>query len=105
MSLKDRLVERGKKLASSDTVVRIISNDRVMRVATGVMDARSRMRAAADLAAEAWSVLLNGHELPTIDPALEGGADVVQSRAKKTNGSHAAEAPAVSTDAPAASPK
>src|SRR5262249_14426521 len=72
-----------KKIATSAPVVRLLGNDKVMRVATGVMDARTRVRAAADLAAEAWSVLLNGHTLPTIDPALEGGAAVREAR---TNG-------------------
>ena len=35
MSLRDRLVERGKQIASSGVVVRLISNDRVMAIATG----------------------------------------------------------------------
>src|SRR5262245_42487983 len=96
MSFKERIVAQGKKLASSGPVVRLIGNERVMRVATGVMDARSRVRAAADLAAEAWSVLMNGHALPTIDPALEGGADVrgAAVNEKTTNGTGAAAAPA-----------
>lgn len=72
MSLKDRLVEQGKKIASSGVVMRLVSNDRVMRVATGVMDARSRLGAARAPMAEALSILLDGHALPTIDPALEG---------------------------------
>ena len=66
MSMKDRLVEQGKKLASSGPVVRLVSNDGVMRVATGVMDARTRLRAAAEHASEAWNILLNGHALPNI---------------------------------------
>jgi 8-amino-7-oxononanoate synthase len=72
MSLKDRLVERGKKLASSGVVVRLVSNDTVMKLATGVMDARSRLEAVRAPISEAFSILLNGHALPTIDPALEG---------------------------------
>jgi len=75
--VKDRLVEQGKKLASSSTVVRLISNDRVMQVATGLMDARGRIALAREKASEAWSLLLHGHGLPTIDPALDGGDDVV----------------------------
>ncbi|MDI1481156.1 aminotransferase class I/II-fold pyridoxal phosphate-dependent enzyme [Polyangium sp. y55x31] len=74
MSVIDRL---GKKLSSSSAVMRLISNDRVMQVATGLMDARGRLEAAKERASEAWSILLNGHALPTIDPALEGGDDVV----------------------------
>lgn len=76
MSMKDRLVGRGKKLATSGVVVRLMGNDRVMRVATGVMDAPERVRAAAQLAGEALDVLLHGHALPTIDPSLEGDDEV-----------------------------
>ncbi|MDI3283421.1 aminotransferase class I/II-fold pyridoxal phosphate-dependent enzyme [Polyangium sp. 15x6] len=79
MSVIDRL---GKKLSSSSAVMRLISNDRVMQVATGLMDARGRLEAAAERASEAWSILLNGHALPTIDPALEGGDDVVGAAGK-----------------------
>src|SRR3954464_8833018 len=106
MSMKDRLVEQGKKLASSGPVVRLISNDGVMRVATGVMDARSRFQAAAEHASEAWNVLVNGHALPTIDPALEGDTEAKGDRAPvvKTNGAAArpvvAEAPSESAPAP-----
>ncbi len=71
MSMKDRLVDQAKKLASSGRVVRVVSNDRVMRLATGVMDAKNRLRAARELAAEAWDILLNGHALPNLDPALD----------------------------------
>ncbi|AGP36148.1 aminotransferase class I/II-fold pyridoxal phosphate-dependent enzyme [Sorangium cellulosum] len=76
MSMKDRLVDQAKKLASSSTVVRVVSNDRVMRLATGVMDAKNRLRAAGERAAEAWDILLNGHALPNIDPALDDEAGV-----------------------------
>jgi len=73
----NRLVEQGKKLVSSDKVVRLLSNDGVMKVATGLMDARSRLDAAAEKASEAFDILLHGHELPTIDPALDGNDEVV----------------------------
>jgi 8-amino-7-oxononanoate synthase len=93
MSIKDRLVEQGKKLATSGVVLRVISDDRMMKVATGVMDARTRLRAAKDLAGEAWTVLLNGHALPTIDPALEGDTEATgrtpTNGAAKTNGAAA----------------
>ena len=68
--------EQGRKLASSSAFVRLVSNDRVMHVANGIMDARNRLNAAREHAAEAWNVLVNGHALPTIDPALEGEAEV-----------------------------
>ena len=84
MGIKDRLVEQGKKITTSGTFVRLVSNDRVMRVATGIMDARGRLREAGEHASQAWSILLNGHALPTIDPALEGEPDVTGYRS--TNG-------------------
>jgi 8-amino-7-oxononanoate synthase len=91
MSLKDRLVEQGKKISTSGTFVRLVSNDKVMRVATGLMDAKSRLNAAQGLASEAWSIIINGHALPNIDPALEGEPDV-SAPAKKSysNGNNGA---------------
>ena len=83
MGVRDLLVDQGKKLASSQFVLRLISNDRVMKVATGVMDARSRLRAAADKMAEAGSILVEGHGMPNIDPALDGEPEVT---ARPTNG-------------------
>lgn len=113
--MKDRIREQGRKLATSGVVTRLISNDRVMKVATGLMDAKARMRAAGELASEAWSVLLNGHALPTIDPALEGDDEVVarpkaNGTAGKANGHAAASgggtngSTAASASAPAAGP-
>jgi 8-amino-7-oxononanoate synthase len=77
MSIRERLAEQGKRLVSSRMVLRMTSSDRVMRVANGVMDAKSRFRAAGDRVAEAWSILLNGYGLPTIDPALDDDGDVI----------------------------
>jgi len=93
VSLMNRIVEQGKKLASSDQVVRLLSNDRVMKVATGLMDARTRIEAATEKASEALDILINGHALPTIDPALEGNDEVVAKPA-----SPAAEKPAAKTE-------
>lgn len=45
-------------------VMRVVSSDRVMKAAEGIMDARSRFRAA-------WNIIKDGHELPNIDPALD----------------------------------
>jgi 8-amino-7-oxononanoate synthase len=64
MALKDLIVERGKRALQGPAVMRWVSDDRVMKAAEGVMDARSRVRAA-------WRALVNGHELPNIDPALD----------------------------------
>ena len=44
--------------------MRWVSDDRVMRAADGLMDARGRVR-------DAWKVLTHGYELPNIDPALD----------------------------------
>src|SRR4051794_16041634 len=71
MGWKNRLVERGKQLAMTPRVLRVISDDRVMKAAEGVMDARIRMRAAASKAGEAWQLLTRGHDLPSIDPSID----------------------------------
>jgi 8-amino-7-oxononanoate synthase len=84
MSIKERFAEQGKKLAGSRLFLRVTSSDRVMRIATGAMDARNRVRAASDRVAEAWSILLNGYGLPTIDPALDDDGDVVGAGASGT---------------------
>jgi 8-amino-7-oxononanoate synthase len=71
MNLKSRIVERGKQLVQSPRVMRWVSDDRVMKAAEGVLDARSRVRLA-------WRMLTNGHELPPVDPALDDSiADTV----------------------------
>jgi 8-amino-7-oxononanoate synthase len=99
MTIRDRLVEQGKKIASSGVVMRLVSNDTVMRVATSVMDARTRIGAARGPLAEAVSILVNGHALPTIDPALEGEADATGK--PRANGA-AAPAPVNGAARPAA---
>ena len=65
MSLIDRI-------GSSSTVMRLLSDDRVMKVTTGVMDAKSRFSSAKELATQALLILRDGHAMPTIDPALDG---------------------------------
>ena len=76
MGWKNRLVERSKKIAMTPRVLRVLSDDRVMRAAEGVMDARTRMRAAADKAGEAWQLLVQGRALPTIDPSIVDDVDL-----------------------------
>jgi 8-amino-7-oxononanoate synthase len=79
MGFKQRLVARGRKVFLSPSVMRVMSDDRLMKAAEGVMDARTRVKAA-------WHALVNGHELPNIDPAL----DVLASeRTEKVNGAAA----------------
>ncbi|HTQ07248.1 MAG TPA: aminotransferase class I/II-fold pyridoxal phosphate-dependent enzyme [Polyangiaceae bacterium] len=69
----------------SPALMRFVSDDRVMRAAEGLMDARSRVR-------DAWKVLTNGYELPNIDPALDENvgervaARSSQAEAKPANG-------------------
>jgi len=64
MGLKSRIVGRGKQLVQRPAVMRWVSDDRVMKAAEGVMDARSRVKLA-------WHMLKNGHALPAVDPALD----------------------------------
>ena len=97
MSLKQRFVHRSKKLAMSPPVMRWVSDDRVMKAAEGVMDARGRVK-------EAGRVLRDGHELPAIDPALDDSIaeevdeDSSYPAARPTNGT--ATSGAAITDAP-----
>jgi 8-amino-7-oxononanoate synthase len=64
MGLRQRIVQRSKEALLNPSVMRWVTDDRVMKATEGLMDARIRMKAA-------WHVLLNGHELPNIDPALD----------------------------------
>jgi 8-amino-7-oxononanoate synthase len=66
MGLKSRIVDRGKQLVQSPRVMRWVSDDRVMKAAEGVLDAKTRVRLA-------WHMLKNGHGLPHVDPALDDG--------------------------------
>jgi 8-amino-7-oxononanoate synthase len=93
MGWKSRLVERGKQIAMTPRVLKVISDDRVMRAAESVMDARVRMRAAAQKAGEAWQLLVQGHALPSIDPSIVDDIDLPEPRVRiepgtngKTNG-------------------
>jgi 8-amino-7-oxononanoate synthase len=83
MAIRDRLVDQAKRIASSGAFLRLVSNDRVMKIATGVMDARGRVNAA-------WDILVNGHGLPNIDPSLDDEAGVHVRPAEKGNGAAAA---------------
>jgi 8-amino-7-oxononanoate synthase len=64
MGLKSRIVGRGKQLVQKPAVMRWVSDDRVMKAAEGVLDARTRVKLA-------WHMLKNGHGLPAVDPALD----------------------------------
>ena len=75
MAFKD-LLDRGKKLAESPAVMRLIASDRVMKIATGVLEARQRFEEAGGLAREALRVLIDGHEMPVIDQGLQRDEDI-----------------------------
>ncbi len=64
MGLTQRLVDKGKARLMRPSILRWVTDDRVMRATEGLMDARLRVKAA-------WRLLLNGHELPPVDPALD----------------------------------
>jgi 8-amino-7-oxononanoate synthase len=64
MGLTKRISSRSKKIVLNPTVMRWMTDDRVMKAAEGVMGARTRVRAA-------WKILVDGHELPAVDPALD----------------------------------
>jgi len=90
VGLRQELLTRSKKALLSPAVMRWVSDDRVMKAAEGLMDARSRVR-------DAWKVLIQGYELPNIDPALDenvgertrGDADEVKPKTNGSNGSAA----------------
>jgi 8-amino-7-oxononanoate synthase len=76
MGLRQALVDKGKQALLSPSVMRWVSDDRVMKATEGLLDARGRLKAA-------WSVLLKGHELPNVDPALD---ENVGTTLKSSNG-------------------
>lgn len=79
--LRQKLLNRGKEIILSPQVMRLISDDRIMKTAEGLMDARSRLKAA-------WGILKDGYELPQVDPALDDrlGEQVDSGAGRKTNG-------------------
>ncbi len=64
MTLKERIADQGRKVLNNPVVLKWTTDDRVKRAAEGVLDIRGR-------AQEAWKILINGHGLPAIDPALD----------------------------------
>ena len=74
------ILERGKKLASSPAVMKLLASDRVMKVATGVMEARERFGEATVLWREGVRVLTDGHAMPNLDPSLDGNWQRVEAR-------------------------
>ncbi len=71
--------------------MRLISNDRVMKLTSGVLEARERFGEAAGYWREGMKVLVNGHALPNIDPSLDsdealGATSAPEAAPPKTNG-------------------
>ncbi|HEY6079902.1 MAG TPA: aminotransferase class I/II-fold pyridoxal phosphate-dependent enzyme [Polyangiaceae bacterium] len=80
MGLRQTLVDKGKRALLRPAVLRWVSDDRVMKATEGLLDARGRLKAA-------WTVLLNGHELPNVDPALDDSiGESAPVAAAKSNG-------------------
>src|SRR5689334_13660450 len=80
MGLTKKITNRGKKMVMTPTVMRWISDDRVMKAAEGMLGARTRVRAA-------WKVLVDGHSLPAVDPALDDSIGETPARPNgKANG-------------------
>jgi len=90
MGLRSRIVDRGKQLVQSQlvqspTVMRWVSDDRVLKAAEGVLDARTRVKLA-------WHMLKNGHALPAVDPALDDSLGETIDGSRPANGGRASAA-------------
>mgnify|MGYP001604941254 FL=1 len=83
MSWKSKLLEQGSKVLTNPTVMRLATDDRVMRVAEGLMDAPIRLQGA-------WKILRDGYELPNVDPALDEDRTAPSKPNGAKNGAHAA---------------
>ncbi len=96
MGLRQALVDKGKQALLRPSVMRWVSDDRVMKATEGLLDARGRLKAA-------WSVLKNGHELPNVDPALDEniGTSAPATSARNGHASAASNGHAKSAAAPA----
>ena len=64
MTLKERIADRGRRVLSNPLVLKWSTDDHIKRAAESVLDMRSR-------AQEAWRILVNGHALRAVDPALD----------------------------------
>lgn len=74
MDWKKKIVEQGSKVLENPEIMRWLTDDRVMKVAEGLMDAPERLKAAA-------KILREGYQLPNVDPALDEDRPVRRSRA------------------------
>jgi 8-amino-7-oxononanoate synthase len=96
MGIRDTLFRKGKSLLTSPEVMRLMSDDRVMKTVEGVLDAKVRVRAA-------WNIIKNGYELPPIDPALDDSighsAEAMRGPKRNAVAASANAAPSVKHDA------
>jgi 8-amino-7-oxononanoate synthase len=102
MNIRERLVEQGRRLSQSAPVVRVISDERVAKVAEGVLDGRNRLRAAREKVGEAVELLLHGRELPALDlsgVAMASDEQAASPRSKATTNGKSID-PSAPTDRP-----
>ena len=89
MSIKDFFSQQGKRLSSNSTLLRLMTDDRVMNFFNGVMDGRSRVGAASEKVNEAWHLLVHGRAMPSVDPSADEDIPTIQGKTparEKTNG-------------------
>ncbi len=79
MSFKDKIFQQGMKALNNPAIMRVVTDDRVMKAAVGVMDAPTRMKAA-------WKIIRDGYELPNVDPALDDDPEPTNGTPAKKNG-------------------
>ncbi|MCS6899009.1 MAG: aminotransferase class I/II-fold pyridoxal phosphate-dependent enzyme [Myxococcales bacterium] len=94
MTIKDVLTHQSKRLVSHPTLLRWMTNDRVMRTVNGILDRQQRIQDASEKLREAWHLLLNGRTLPSTEPALDEKIPTVSASAP------APEQPPAPTKAP-----
>src|SRR5690606_22539496 len=79
---KKKILEQGSKVLENPEIMRWLTDDRVMKVAEGLMDAPERVKAAA-------KILREGYKLPNVDPALDDDPPVRGTSSKNENGAAA----------------
>jgi 8-amino-7-oxononanoate synthase len=91
MDWKSKIIEKGTQILENPEVMRWVTDDRVMKVAEGVMDAPERLKAAL-------KILRDGYELPNVDPALDEDRPRKAPSSGNTNGASAGPTPVGSED-------
>src|SRR5690606_21843415 len=91
MDLKSKIFEKGSQLLEKPEIMRWVTDDRVMKLAEGLMDAPERLKAAA-------KILRDGYALPNVDPALDEDRPEPAPRKKSENNVQSAKEPTGSED-------